>query len=281
MSALESLIASTGEAPLHPALDYMLPSPSTAVTDRRQHCRAYPTSASSLSINGTKTLRFRLGTDFIDPNSLRLQYTITNLDAGKLLRPVSGPWCRWQQCYLRSGGVELDNIPFFGRFFQQYSWNHLTREEQFGSLGCEGFHTSTAVGETNWKPAVGQIATGSFTCMHRLPLSLFSAGKLLPCMYAGLELEISMVNDLNDFCLPASAGGNTGTQNFVVSDAQLIYDAVQLDESVLSSFYDSLLKNRVLSIPIMNAYQVVHTLPAGSTTYSFSSVRAFSRLAQV
>ena len=91
MSALESLIASTGEAPLHPALDYMLPSPSTAVTDRRQHCRAYPTSASSLSINGTKTLRFRLGTDFIDPNSLRLQYTITNLDAGKLLRPVSGP----------------------------------------------------------------------------------------------------------------------------------------------------------------------------------------------
>jgi hypothetical protein len=31
----------------------------------------------------------------------------------------------------------------------------------------------------------------------------------------------------------------------------------------------------------MSAYSVVHPIPSGSTTYSFSSVRAFSRLAQI
>ena len=31
----------------------------------------------------------------------------------------------------------------------------------------------------------------------------------------------------------------------------------------------------------MNCYQICHPIPAGSTTYSFSSVRAFSRLSQV
>jgi hypothetical protein len=58
-------------------------------------------------------------------------------------------------------------------------------------------------------------------------------------------------------------------------------DCYTLDEAVLTSFYSALLKNRVLSIPVMNCYQISHPLPAGATTYSFSSVRAFSRLSQV
>ena len=36
-----------------------------------------------------------------------------------------------------------------------------------------------------------------------------------------------------------------------------------------------------MSLPILSCYQVVHPLPSGATTYSFSSVRAFSRLCQV
>ena len=54
-----------------------------------------------------------------------------------------------------------------------------------------------------------------------------------------------------------------------------------MDESVQASFYSALLKNRVLSIPVMNTYQVVHPIPSGATTFSFSSVRAFSRLSQI
>ena len=124
-----------GEAPIHPSLSFELPAPSTAVVERKQHCRAYPSSASSLSLAGVRTVRLRLGgEDFIDPSSLRLQFTILNKE-GKWMRPYTGPWGVWGQVYCRSNGVELDNIPYYGRFHQQYGWNHLTREEQFGSVG--------------------------------------------------------------------------------------------------------------------------------------------------
>ena len=158
MSALESLIASSGEAPIHGALDFTLPAPSTAVVDRKQHCRAYPTSASSLSINGTRTVRLRLGgEDFIDPSSIRILMTITNNDGTKTLKPTCGPWGMWQQVYLRSGGVELDNIPYYNRWHQQFGWNHLTLSEQYGQVGIEGMHaTATSV----MRPVVGTLAAG-------------------------------------------------------------------------------------------------------------------------
>jgi hypothetical protein len=285
MSALESMIASNpaGEAPIHPALSFELPAPSTAVVDRRQHVRAYPSSASSLTSTGTKVCRIRIGgEDFVDPSSIRLQYTITNLDGAKWLRPLTGPWALWQQVYCRSNGVELDNIPHYGRWHQQYGWNHLDRESQFGSLAIEGFHSSKSVSTHNFKPQVGQIGGGCvLTVMHRLHLSLLSSGKLLPVKYAPLEIELAIVNDLNDFLYPASYTSDTGTQSFVISDVQILMDTYTLDEAVQNSFYSALLANKVLSIPVMNCYQIMHPLPSGATTYSFSSVRAFSRLAQV
>ena len=92
MSALESLIATSGEAPLLDTLDFSLPPASSAVTDRRQHVRAYPTSASTLSPTGTRTVRIRLGgDDFIDPHSVRIQYTIVNGHGTNALVPRCGP----------------------------------------------------------------------------------------------------------------------------------------------------------------------------------------------
>ena len=109
MSQLESVIASSGESPLIDSLDFSLPPASTSIVDRRQHVRAYPTSASSLSVNGTRTVRIRLGGDeFVDPQSIRLQFTIVNGDGARRLSTIGGPWCFWQQVYLRSGGCELD-----------------------------------------------------------------------------------------------------------------------------------------------------------------------------
>ena len=101
-----------GEAPIHPSLMYELPAPSTAVVDRQQHVRAYPSSATSLTLSSTKTVRIRLGGEgFIDPSSIRLMFTIKNESNPGNLRPYVGPWGLWQQAFLRSNGVELDNIP--------------------------------------------------------------------------------------------------------------------------------------------------------------------------
>ena len=66
-----------------------------------------------------------------------------------------------------------------------------------------------------------------------------------------------------------------------MQNIQLLYDAYILDESVLESFYRSLLSNRVMSIPCMVVYQIPQSIPAGSTSFNFSAVRAFSRLSHV
>ena len=54
-----------------------------------------------------------------------------------------------------------------------------------------------------------------------------------------------------------------------------------LDQSVLDSFYSALIRNKVMSIGTVNCHQICVPIPAGATSFSFSSVRAFSRLAQV
>ena len=107
-------------------------------------------------------------------------------------------------------------------------------------------------------------------------LGLFSSGKLLPTRYAPLELEMTLgaaADWLN------TTGSRSST--YSISNIQLLYDSYILDESVQESFYKSLLASRVLSIPTMSVYQVVQNIPAGSTSFDFAAVRAFSRLSHV
>ena len=275
------MLASSGEAPVHPALNFELPAVSTAIVDRKQHCRAYPSSASSLNLSNTRTVRIRLGgEDFVDPNSIRLMYTLKNdaSAATTYLKPTTGPWGVWQQCYLRSGGQELDNIPYYNRWHSQYGFNQLTREEQFGSVGVEGWHMSERDAAGTFRPDRAHIPGGSsITVMHRLHFSLFSAGKLLPVKFAPLEIEMSLCNETSDWA-DASSGSS---QAYTISDVQLLYNAITLDEAVQNSLYSALLANKVLSVGTMGCYQICHPIPAGSASYSFSSVRAFSRLAQI
>jgi hypothetical protein len=281
MSALESLIATSGEAPTMDSLDFSLPPANTAVVDRRQHVRAYPTSASTLTPTGTRTVRIRLGgDDFVDSSSVRIQYTIneTGNVAGKKLVPFCGPWGAWSQVYLRSNGVELDNIPQYGRFHQQYGWNQLGMMEQYGEAGICGMGGSWVDGTPN-TPAMGTIAVGgSYTVIHKVHVSMFNSGKYLPVRYMPLELEMTLNSTAADWLNAASGVNST---SYSISNIQLIYDAYILDEAVQESFYKALLANRALSIPTMTVYQVVQSIPAGSTTFSFAAVRAFSRLSHI
>jgi hypothetical protein len=147
--------------------------------------------------------------------------------------------------------------------------------EQFGEAAICGLNGSWGNGANN-QPQVGYIgANGSYTVIHKMHLSLFSSGKLLPTRYAPLELEMTLNSQTSDWLV------NTGSQAFEISNIQLMYDAYVLDEAVQESFYKALLSSRVLSIPTMTIYQVVQSIPTGSTSFSFSAVRAFSRLSHV
>jgi hypothetical protein len=110
-------------------------------------------------------------------------------------------------------------------------------------------------------------------------LSLFTSGKMLPLRYAPLELEIS-IQSADNWCLTGSANPDNSS-TFSVTDIQLVYDASTLDPAVDESFFRSLMSNKIIQIPTQFFYQTTHVIPAGSTTFQCSIVRAFSKLSHV
>ena len=77
--------------------------------------------------------------------------------------------------------------------------------------------------------------------MHKLGLSIFAAGKMLPVRYCPLEIELSLTNVATDW-LTGGAGNST---TFSLENVQLLYDEVVPDEAVLDSFYEALMASRV------------------------------------
>ena len=164
------------------SLSFDLPPASTAVVDRKQGCRAYPSSASTLSSTGTKTCRIRLGgNDFVNPESVRLQFQITNKSGALVLYPASGPWGVWSTVRLLSGGVEVDNIGCYARHHDLHGLQLCTGEQQwteaiYGTGGSFNRLPSSLSPATN-RPDQGAIGpNGNAIVSHKLLLSLFTAG---------------------------------------------------------------------------------------------------------
>jgi hypothetical protein len=85
------------------------------------------------------------------------------------------------------------------------------------------------------------------------------------------------LNNVADWLNPA----NNGSQVFELQNIQILADSYTIDEAVQNSFMSAMLRNRVLSLPVYTVYSMVQNIPSGATSYTFSSVRAFSRLAQI
>ena len=194
------------------SMNFDIPPASTVVVDRKQGVRAFPTSASSLQIGGTRTCRIRLGgNDWVHPESCRLQFVVNNTSTTKPLKPACGPWGVWGQVRLLSGGNELDNIPIYSRFHQLHSWVLLTSEQQHAEAVCRWGGSWNPTGDKPGHPNQGSIpAGGSLTVSHKLNLSLFTSGRMLALRYAPLELELLLSSSDNwcfvgDTTVPRSA----------------------------------------------------------------------------
>ena len=107
--------------------------------------------------------------------------------------------------------------------------------------------------------------------LHKVHVSLFNSGKLLPLRYMPLELELSLAQ-ATEWLNP---DGTTTSMAYNISDVQLLYDSYVFDEAVMESFYKSFRSSKVLSIPTLSVHQFVQSIPGGSTSFSFSAVRAF------
>ena len=79
------------------------------------------------------------GEGWLDPSTVRLTYTLVNSDgsAGKVLRPISGPWCFFRRARCLVGGAIADDVDYYNRVHEML--HILTSKANRDNDDIEGF----------------------------------------------------------------------------------------------------------------------------------------------
>jgi len=223
----------------------------------------------------------KLGTDhFIDASSVRLSFGLVNRDGSKNLQPYGGPWCCWANVRLLSQGTLIEELPMYGRRHELFGYQLLEFQDQWSEAAVCGLggsrDTVNGLMEAG-QPQIGRIEPGErASVLHKLHLSLFNSGKILPSRFMPLEVQLVLA-DNNEWL-------NTGVDfstNFALENVRIIYDQVICDEGIQNSLFSSLRANQVLNIPCLTAYTFTHPIGAGMTQVDIPAVRAFSKISSV
>jgi len=178
MSVLDSILAQAGEAPMLSGLDYSIVPSSSSVVDRKQCVCAYTTSQTSVTPTD-RNVTIRLGTDhFIDSTSIRLG---------------------WANVRLLSQGTLIEELPLYGRHHELFGFQLLPFQEQWSESAVCGLHGSwdTANGLMyKGQPSLGKIEPGERAAvLHKLHLSVFNSGKILPARFMPLEVQLFLASN--------------------------------------------------------------------------------------
>ena len=287
MSQLESLLAAANNPGLNPGFVYDVVPTSSAIVDRKQGVQAFPTSATSLSQTGTRNCRISVGSDgFCDASSVRLVFTINNHDTTKSLKFWSGAHGAWSSVRLLSQGTEIERIDQYGRHHEVFANKLLPFQEQWAEAAVCGLG-----GSWDWQgaqdqmyPKEGRIEPNERAIvMHKLHLSLFNSQKILPLRFCPLEVEcvLAQSKEWIDTVTTALGGGLQFSQNYSLSNVHIIYDQIIPDESIVAQFYSGLLRNQMMSVPVLCAYQFMQDIAPTATSVDITASRAFSKISSV
>ena len=214
-------------------LSFKLGAGSSYVTNRRS-VSFFPSGSDSYSpSSGVKVIKLKLnGTDWLDPSTVKLMFTLTNQDGVNNLTLLTGPWAFFRRYRCVCNGQIVEDIDDYNR-------------------NCEKFHVLTSShvrendaieGATKWDGGTAEVVAPNKTRVmgSKLLSGLLNQTKMLPIRYAPLELELELVNDFGD--------AQQGSLNWKISDVQLKCDLVTLDNALENSYAQHLLSGKALPI---------------------------------
>ena len=115
----------------------------------------------------------------------------------------------------------------------------------------------------------------TFGFSRKLHLSLFNSQKILPLRFCPLEVEL-LLAPAKDWIDTITSGFST---NYSLSDIHIIYDQIHPDESIVAQFYSGLLRNQMMSVPVLCAYQFMQDIAPTATSVDITASRAFLKSA--
>ena len=262
-----------GYANVDPTVSYKLGKSSDVIKERRTMKISVEQGAAAYTENDT--IRFKIGGDFIDPESLHFtceyQQSVANgaahaagstaggAAAADKARPPNGIAGLIQEVRIRSGtGVELETIRhqnLLHHVLINYSHtpHHTNTIHQMAGGGSKTRINSTGgeVDNVHTRP-MGKVlgANGKEVFSFHIISGLLNSGKLLPVsMLRGLVIELVLDTNSNVLC-----GDGTTAPTYTITNPKVCYDNIVVSESYRKSF---------LSFVASNGY-----VPIGFTSYA-------------
>ena len=250
------------------SLDYKLATGNTNYIQSRKSVQYFPSSLSTFTPSTSRVCRIPItpGTDFVDPESIKLAFTFRNTDGSSdMLCGSPDPSCFIERIQLFANGQRVEDISYYGRSCFMYdrleptparmaisgSANSISRTK----LSCGG----SIFPELNMPMRCGYISTSRF-CPG-------CTGRAQPPTSTGRPSQCSSVHQSDGF-----------SRLYQIENVHLLADQVTLDSALRESFERILLSNRslVFSFPSLHVQQ--SSIPAGSTSYNITVARAFTKM---
>ena len=251
------------------SLDYKMRTSNANYVVARKDVQYFPSSLSTFTPTTSRVARIPLtsGSDFIDPESVKLAFRFRNLSADDDFFPaMCHPACLIKRCQLFANGQRCDDVSEYARSVHLYTL--LKPLEWYQNMSIEGF-----------EPGINPEVANAFPQDHYQEvlmkpslIGLLNCGKMLPPQL-NLVLEIEF-NEPADAVRP---GGN-GTLNYQIENVRVMASQVTLDSALVESFNRVLLSGRSLVFSYPTMHTQVTSVPAGSVSFNATVARAYTKL---
>ena len=249
------------------SLDYKLATSNVNYVQSRKDVRYYPSSLSTFTPTTSRVCRIPLtsGMDFIDPESVKLAFTVrNNSTTGTLQLSSPDPSCLINRVEVFANGTRIEDISYYGRC--SYLYSLLKNEEWWlnkhimGFLADGGGHAFEIAQSGSRHVLMSPHLIGIFNCQKLLPPEL------------NLVLQITFA-DPND-----GARGISASKDYTVESVSLYASQVTLDSALRESFQRIMTSGRSLIFAFPTMHSQLSSVPAGSTSYNVTVARAFTKL---
>ena len=251
------------------SLDYKMRTSNASYVISRKDVQYFPSSLSTITPTTSRVVRVPLtsGSDFIDPESIKVAFRFVNNDDTNDYHPIMGhPACLIKRIQLFANGQRTDDIDNYARTVHLYTL--LKPREWWINQSNEGFEINDV---------------GSFP--HALPESHFQEVLMAPTLVGLLGCGKMLPPQLNlvleiEFADPADTvrGGQNSSVDFSIQNVRVLASQVTLDSALVESFNRVLLSGRSLVFSYPTVHTQVTSVPAGSTEFNVTVARAYSKL---
>lgn len=245
------------------SLSYKDPRTASYIIDRKSSSFQAVGSNIYSPTTGVRLIRFNISSeDFLDPNSLRIQFDILNTDPDgvKYLYPVSGAHGFFSRARLLSRGVVVEDISQYNRVHEMFTLFKSSATAQ-NDLMESGLYEYNKASVSYALPFTGQqikelhgiAGSGKYyrTVLFKPLFGLLNQKKYISLKYSPLTIELELDSEIGANIIIPSATSNFNTiyseaatsTTFQIQNCMVRCDVVKIDSELMNKYDDHLLSN--------------------------------------